>query len=176
VVTAIIIPLLPFFIGCTFRGHAYEGSIIKQLPVFPIVVLIVMPGHYIWLAVLYAVAGAYSGKNPLKVLKYYDPAYLTAVGIMSSAVTLPVALNCANKAADEGTLRKDMAAFGISLFANIHLVGSVITETFFVMVVSQILYDALPAPGTMILLGIFAIAAPDVPSGTGMAPLGFTLF
>jgi Na+/H+-dicarboxylate symporter len=179
VVTTIIIPILPFFIGCTFCGLAYEGSITKQLPVFLIVILIVMLGHYIWLAVLYAIAGAYSGKNPLKVLKHYGPAYLTAVGTMSSAATLPVALNCANKAADEGILRRDMTAFGIPLFANIHLCGSVLTETFFVMVVSQILYGALPAPGAMILfcllLGIFAIAAPGVPGGTVMASLGLII-
>jgi Na+/H+-dicarboxylate symporter len=98
---------------------------------------------------------------------------------MSSAAALPVALSCANKAADEGALRKDMVAFGIPLFANIHLCGSVLTETFFVMVVSKILYGVFPAPGTMILfcllLGIFAIAAPGVPGGTVMASLGLII-
>ena len=39
-------------------------------------------GHYIWLAVLYLLAGAYSGKNPWEVLRHYGPAYLTAVGKM----------------------------------------------------------------------------------------------
>ncbi|MDR2630675.1 MAG: dicarboxylate/amino acid:cation symporter [Spirochaetaceae bacterium] len=179
VVTMIIIPILPFFIGCTFCGLAYEGSITNQLPVFLIVIIIVMLGHYLWLTVLYVLAGIYSGKNALKVLKHYGPAYLTAVGTMSSAATLPVALNCANKAADEGVLRRDMVAFGIPLFANVHLCGSVLTETFFVMVVSKILYGMLPAPGTMILfcllLGIFAIAAPGVPGGTVMASLGLII-
>ncbi|MFP3090400.1 dicarboxylate/amino acid:cation symporter [Treponema sp. TIM-1] len=179
VVTMVIIPLLPFFIGCTFCGLAYEGTITRQLPVFLMVILIVMVGHYLWLTVLYTVAGIYSGRNSLKVLKCYGPAYLTAVGTMSSAATLPVALSCANKAADEGTLRRDMAAFGIPLFANIHLCGSVLTETFFVMVVSKILYGVFPVPGTMILfcllLGIFAIAAPGVPGGTVMASLGLII-
>jgi Na+/H+-dicarboxylate symporter len=176
VVTTIIIPLLPFFIGCTFCGLAYEGSITKQLPVFLIVIFIVLIGHYLWLTVLYVIAGLYSGKNALNVLKYYGPAYLTAIGTMSSAATLPVALSCAKKAADDGTLRKDMVAFGIPLFANIHLCGSVLTETFFVMVVSRILYGVFPLPGDMILfcllLGIFAIAAPGVPGGTVLASLG----
>jgi Na+/H+-dicarboxylate symporter len=179
VVTMVVIPLLPFFIGCTFCGLAYEGTITRQLPVFLIVILIVMIGHYLWLAVLYTIAGLYSGKNSLDVLKYYGPAYLTAVGTMSSAATLPVALSCANKAADEGILRRDMTAFGIPLFANIHLCGSVLTETFFVMIVSKILYGAFPAPGSMILfcllLGIFAVAAPGVPGGTVMASLGLII-
>ena len=34
IVSKIIIPVLPFFIGLTFCGLAYEGSITKQLPVF----------------------------------------------------------------------------------------------------------------------------------------------
>ena len=53
--TKIVIPILPVFIGFTFCGLAYEGTITKQLPVFIQVVLIVMAGHYIWLAILYGV-------------------------------------------------------------------------------------------------------------------------
>ena len=69
-----------------------------------------------------------------------------------------------------------MVDFGIPLFANIHLCGSVLTEVFFVMTVSQILYGKMPDVGTMILfcllLGVFAIGAPGVPGGTVMASLG----
>ena len=69
-----------------------------------------------------------------------------------------------------------MVDFGIPLFANIHLCGSVLTEVFFVMTVSRILYGSLPGMETMILfcvlLGVFAIGAPGVPGGTVMASLG----
>ena len=54
-----------------------------------------MIGHYIWLAVLYITAGVYSGKSFMEVLKHYGPAYITAVGTMSSAATFSVALSCA---------------------------------------------------------------------------------
>ena len=108
-----------------------------------------------------------------EVLRHYGSAYLTAVGTMSSAATLGVALECAGQAK---TLRRDMVSFGIPLFANIHLCGSVLTEVFFCMVVSQILYGALPSLPTMllfcVLLGVFAIGAPGVPGGTVMASLG----
>ncbi|MBS6997993.1 MAG: dicarboxylate/amino acid:cation symporter [Lachnospiraceae bacterium] len=174
IVSKIVIPILPVFIALTFWSLAYEGTITKQLPVFLKVVLIVMVGHFIWMAVLYAVGGIYSGNNPWKVVKYYGPAYITAVGTMSSAATLAVALKCARKS--EPVLRDDMVSFGIPLFANIHLCGSVLTEVFFVMTVSQILYGKLPSVGTMILfcalLGVFAIGAPGVPGGTVMASLG----
>ena len=83
-----------------------------------------------------------------EVLRHYGPAYLTAVGTMSSAATLGVALECARKSK---VLRKDMVSFGIPLFANIHLCGSVLTVVFFCMTVSKILYGKLPSVGTMIL-------------------------
>lgn len=173
IVSRVVIPLLPFFIASTFCGLAYEGTITKQLPVFLKVILIVMVGHYIWMALLYLIAGIYSGKKPTEVVKHYGPAYLTAIGTMSSAATLAVALRCARKSS---VLREDMVDFGIPLFANIHLCGSVLTEVFFVMTVSQILYGQIPSVGTMVLfcllLGIFAIGAPGVPGGTVMASLG----
>lgn len=173
IVVKIVIPILPFFIVCTFAGLAWEGTLTSQLPVFLVVIAIVLVGHFVWLGVLYGAAGAYSRTNPWEVLRHYGSAYLTAVGTMSSAATLGVALECAGQAK---TLRRDMVSFGIPLFANIHLCGSVLTEVFFCMVVSQILYGALPSLPTMllfcVLLGVFAIGAPGVPGGTVMASLG----
>jgi len=176
IVTRVVIPILPFFIAGTFCGLAYEGSITRQLPVFLVVILIVMVGHFVWLAVLYGLAGLYSGSNPWEVIRHYGPAYITAVGTMSSAATLAVALRCAKKSS---VLRADMVDFGVPLFANIHLCGSVLTEVFFVMTVSKVLYGELPSMGTMILfcvlLGIFAVGAPGVPGGTVMASLGLII-
>lgn len=173
IVTKIVIPILPVFIATTFCALSYEGTITKQLPVFLKIVVIVMIGHFVWLAVLYTIAGIYSHKNPIEVIKHYGPAYITAVGTMSSAATLAVALRCAKKSS---VLREDMVDFGIPLFANIHLCGSVLTEVFFVMTISQILYGSMPSLGLMVLfcllLGIFAIGAPGVPGGTVMASLG----
>lgn len=173
IVSKIIIPILPVFIAFTFTCLSYDGTITKQLPVFVSAVVIVMIGHYIWLTVLYAAAGVYSGKNPIEVVKHYGPAYITAVGTMSSAATLAVALRCARKSK---VLREDMVDFGVPLFANIHLCGSVLTEVFFCMIVSKVLYGTLPDIQTLVLfcvlLAIFAIGAPGVPGGTVMASLG----
>ena len=174
IVTKMVIPVLPILIGCTFCTLSYEGSITKQLPIFLIIIVIVMIGHYVWLALLYGIAGVYSGRNPFNIIRNYGPAYMTAVGTMSSAATLSVALECAKKS--EPPLRDDLVNFGIPLFANIHLCGSVMTETFFVMAVSKMLYGQFPSLGKMILfcllLGVFAIGAPGVPGGTVMASLG----
>ena len=51
-----------------------------------------------------------------------------------------------------------------------------LTEVFFVMTISKVLYGKLPTLSSMILfcllLGVFAIGAPGVPGGTVMASLG----
>ena len=176
IVERVIIPILPLYICATFCNLSYEGMITHQLPAFVEIILIVMLGHYIWLAVLYLIAGVYSGRKPWEVLRHYGPAYLTAVGTMSSAATLSVALEGARKSK---VLRRDMVDFGIPLFANIHLCGSVLTEVFFCMTISKMLYGQLPSVGTMILfcalLAVFAIGAPGVPGGTVMASLGLII-
>lgn len=173
IVKRIIIPILPIFIATTFAGLAYEGGIIHQLPLFLKVLLIVIIGHYIWLAFLYAIGALISKTNPFQVLKHYGPAYMTALGTMSSAATLPISLTCARKAK---TLDPKVTDFAIPIGATIHLCGSVLTETFFVMTISKMLYGQMPPLSSMILfillLGIFAIGAPGIPGGTVMASLG----
>nr|WP_294508811.1 dicarboxylate/amino acid:cation symporter [uncultured Bilophila sp.] len=176
VVTRVIIPLLPFFVGATFCELSFEGRLTVQLPIFLKIIGIVILGHYIWLTVLYVIGGVLSGRNPWQVVRYYLPAYLTAVGTMSSAATLPVALSCARRSP---VLSKTMTEFMIPLGATVHLCGSVLTETFFVMTISLMLYGALPSVGTMaffiVLFGIFAVGAPGVPGGTVMASIGLVI-
>lgn len=172
-VDKVVIRFLPFYIGLTFTELSYEGVVIHELPVFLKIILIVIVGHFIWMGLLYSIGGFISNVNPKEVFKHYGPAYFTAVGTMSSAATLPVALKCARKSK---VLDAQIRDFVIPICANTHLCGSVLTETFFVMTVSQILYGAMPKIPTMILfillLGIFAIAAPGVPGGTVVASLG----
>ncbi len=172
-INKVMIPILPFFVGLSFMGLAYEGSLTKHLPVFVSMVALVIVGQFIWLAVLYGIGGLVSRRNPSQVFRHYLPAYLTAVGTMSSAATLPVALECARRSP---VLSRTMVEFMIPLGATVHLCGSVLTETFFVMTISLLLYGTLPSVGTMILfcvlLGIFAVGAPGVPGGTVVASLG----
>lgn len=175
-INRILIPVLPFFIAANFCALSYEGSITRQLPVFLGVMGIVLAAHFVWLAFLYGLAGAVSRKNPWQVLRYYGPAYLTAVGTMSSAATLGVALKSAGRSP---VLKKEVVDFAIPLLSNVHLCGSILTEVFFVMTVSLMLYGALPALPVMVLfivlLGIFAVGAPGVPGGTVIASLGIVV-
>ena len=175
-VKKVLLPVLPVFIATNFCILSYQGAVTKQLPVFVSILLVVIVCHYIWLALLYGVAALYSRKNSMKVLKFYGPAYLTALGTMSSAATLGVALECAHKSP---ILRREISDVTVPLFANIHLCGSILTETVFVMTVSQLLYGSMPNFFTLalfiLLLGLFAIGAPGVPGGTVLASLGLII-
>ncbi len=174
-VRRILVPLLPLYVAANFCALSYEGDI-SRLGVFLPVILVVIVCHYLWLLLLYGLAAFYSRKNSWQVLRFYLPAYLTALGTMSSAATLGVALECARKSP---VLDRKVSDFSIPLFANIHLCGSVLTEVFFVCVVSQLLYGRLPEPSALILfiflLGIFAVGAPGVPGGTVLASLGIVV-
>ena len=174
-VKKILIPILPFYIASNFCVLTYQGML-PQMKVFILIILIAIGCHFIWLLVLYLTASLYSGKNGWKVVRHYGPAYLTALGTMSSAATLGVALECAKKS---GQFGDDAVDFCIPLFNNIHLCGSALTEVFFVCAVSKVLYGALPTTGSLllfiILLGFFALGAPGVPGGVVMASLGLVL-
>ena len=175
----IIGALLGLYIGENAEGslkHVMD-VVVSLRHIFGQIIFFLVPlvivGHFIWLAVLYGIGGALSGRNPSQVFRHYAPAYLTAVGTMSSAATLPVALECARKSS---VLSRTMVEFMVPLGATVHLCGSVLTETFFVMTISLMLYGSLPSVGTMllfcVLLGIFAVGAPGVPGGTVVASLG----
>ncbi len=169
----VLIPVLPFFIAANFLILSFEGALVNQLPIFINVMGVVLVAHFAWLAILYTAAAIFTRQNPWEVLRHYAPPYLTAVGTMSSAATLPVTLDAARRSS---ILKQKSVDFAIPIFSNIHLCGSILTEVFFVMTVSQIVYGSLPTPSTMVLfillLGLFAIGAPGVPGGTVIASLG----
>ncbi len=175
-INRVLIPILPIFVAANFCALSYEGVITHQLPIFLNVMAVVLVAHFVWLVILYSLAGAVTLKNPWQVVRYYAPAYFTAVGTMSSAATLPVSLTAAKKSP---ILKEKTVDFAIPIFSNIHLCGSILTEVFFVMTVSKLLYGSFPELQTMILfillLGIFAIGAPGVPGGTVIASLGIVV-
>lgn len=168
-----LIPLLPFFVAANFCILAYEGALSSRLPIFLAILLITVLCHITWISFLYISAGIYSGRNPWKVLKYYGPVVLTALGTQSSAASLGVAIDQTKKSP---VLRHDIRDFAIPLFGNIHFVGSILDVVFLALAVSQLLYGTMPGIEKMIifipLLGIFAIAAPGLPGGTLITSLG----
>jgi Na+/H+-dicarboxylate symporter len=172
-VNKILIPVLPFFVLFNFSILSYEGTVNSQLPFFAVFILITILCNALWVAFSYLVAGIFTKKNPWRVLKYYGPVILTALGTQSSAASLGVAIEAAKKS---DALDENVRGFAIPFFANIHFCGSALNIVFLVIVISQVLYGSIPSIDALtlftLLLGIFAIGAPGLPGGTVVASLG----
>lgn len=169
VVKRVLIPILPVFVGTSFALLAISGKL-GQMTVFLPAVLIIVCIQFVWIFLVYGVAAIYSKKNSLEVLKHYPQAYFTALGSMSSAATLPVALDCISKSKN---VSKETADFALPMFCNIHLCGSVISELFLVVTTYYFFFNQLPSVGSIILLAvlvcIIAIGSPGVPGGINMS-------
>jgi Na+/H+-dicarboxylate symporter len=172
-VNKILIPVLPLFVLFNFSVLSYEGTVNSQLPFFAVFILITILCNALWVAFSYLVAGLYTKKNPWRVLKHYGPVILTALGTQSSAASLGVAIEAAKKS---DALDENVRGFAIPFFANIHFCGSALNIVFLVIIISQVLYGAIPSIDALmlftLLLGIFAIGAPGLPGGTVVASLG----
>ncbi len=168
-----IIPLLPFYIAGVLAEMAYEGAVFETLGVFGVVLALAVSMHLIWLVIQYTVAGIVNKENPFRLMKNMVPAYVTALGTMSSAATIPVTVNAVKK----NRIKDSIADFVVPLCANIHLSGSTIT---ILTAATAVMYmmPGLEFPGfvgmipVILMLGIIMIAAPGVPGGAVMAAVG----
>ncbi|WP_139709038.1 dicarboxylate/amino acid:cation symporter [Aeromonas allosaccharophila] len=169
----VIIPLLPFYIAGVFVEMTVEGTVFATLKTFGVVLVMAILMHWIWLSVLFIGTGLALGRSPTQLIKNMLPAYFTALGTMSSAATIPVALQSSkNNGVSDG-----IANFTVPLCATIHLCGSTITLVTCataVMFLSEHL--AIPGIETMLpfimMLGVIMIAAPGAPGGGVMSALG----
>jgi Na+/H+-dicarboxylate symporter len=168
-----LIPVFPYFVATVFMEITAKGQLIPTIKAFFLVLLLIIPTQFVWLAVLYTAAGIYTGKNAFFVLKTMIPAYFTAMGTMSSAATLPVALECAGKVP---FLKKESVNFCIPLFNIAHLPGAAAAITMSAMVVTILTKGQTPSLEVflpfIILLGFIEVAAVGVPGGSVTAALG----
>jgi len=168
-----LIPVFPYFVATVFMEITAKGQLIPTIKAFFMVLLLIIPTQWVWLAVLYTIAGIYTGKNAFSVFKNMLPAYFTAMGTMSSAATLPVALECARKVP---FLKKESVSFCIPLFNVAHLPGAAAAITMSAMVVTILTKGQTPSLEVflpfIILLGFIEVAAVGVPGGSVTAALG----
>lgn len=169
----VIIPLLPFYIAGVFADLAAAGSVFETLKTFGVVLLLAVTLHWIWIAVLFSIAGTRAGASPIALIRNMLPAYFTALGTMSSAATIPVTLQSVRN----NKVREHIADFTVPLCATIHLSGSTITITSCAIAVT-VLQEGLAMPGLfdivpfIMMLGVVMMAAPGVPGGAVMAAVG----
>lgn len=164
VITAIIIPFLPLYIFGIFLNMTSAGQVWEVITTFIGVIVLVFAITVLLLLIQYSVAGAISGRNPLKALGTMLPAYATALGTSSSAATIPVTLR---QAIQMGVTRP-VASFVIPLCATIHLAGStakIVSFSLAVMFLAGAQVNVAVFIGFIFMLGITMVAAPGVPGG-----------
>ena len=171
--TKIIIPFLPLYIAGVFAQMAAAGTVFVTLKTFGIVLVLAIVLHWVWICSLFVIAGIKAGKSPFGLIKNMLPAYFTALGTMSSAATIPVAL----QATKNNGVKEDVANFTVPLCATVHLSGSTITIVSCAVAVIMMKSNLeIPSLFTMLpfilTLGVVMLAAPGVPGGAVMSAVG----
>ena len=167
----VILPLLPIYIFGIFFNMAHSGQVFQVLLVFAKIIGVIFAMHVVLLLAQYAVAGAVSGKNPLRLLCNMLPAYFTALGTQSSAATIPVTL----RQTVQNGVQPEVAGFVVPLCATIHLSGStlkIVACALALMTMQGMDYSFGQVAGFICMLGVTMVAAPGVPGGAIMAALG----
>ena len=170
-IQAVILPLLPIYIFGIFFNMAHSGQVFQVLLVFAKIIGVIFAMHVVLLLAQYAVAGAVSGKNPLRLLANMLPAYFTALGTQSSAATIPVTL----RQTVQNGVQPEVAGFVVPLCATIHLSGStlkIVACALALMTMQGMDYTFGQVAGFICMLGVTMVAAPGVPGGAIMAALG----
>lgn len=168
----VIIPLLPLYIMGTFANMSYSGQVFSVLSVFWKVFAVVIIMHLVYVSLFFILAGVTGKKNPFVMIKNQIPGYLTAIGTQSSAATIPVNIECAEK----NGVSREIGEFVVPLCATIHLAGSIITVTSCVTAV--LMMNSMDFSLTIMMpfimtLGIAMVAAPGAPGGAIMSALPF---
>lgn len=170
-ISAVVIPLLPFYIFGIFVDMTVSGQVASVLTTFASIIAVIFALHVLVLVVQYCIAALFNGGNPLKMLWTMMPAYFTALGTQSSAATIPVTLRQTVKMG----VSEEIAGFTVPLCATIHMSGStlkIVACALALMIMQQVPYDFAMFAQFVAMLGITIIAAPGIPGGAIMASLG----
>ncbi len=166
----VIIPIIPFYVAFVFASISYKGDIWPKMQVFGYMLVVIVLLQWIWLFVQYSIAGVYAKQNPFPVFGIMFPAYLTAWGTTSSAVTMPVSLARGKLIKN---MREDIADFVFPMCSQTHLSGSAMTITISAITVSLLTYNQIPSLVSLILfvliLSVIEVGAVGVPGGSIMA-------
>ena len=111
--------LIPFFIIGFVIKCASEGSLTKLMKSYSVIFIIFFAYASIYSFLFYLLVSEGKLKKCVTYLKNMMPAFLTAISTISSALTMPVTIICAEKNAKN----KELASSIIPATVNIHLLG-----------------------------------------------------
>lgn len=120
--------------------------------------MVILILHWVFVFIWFCIAGAYTGKSPIQLIKNQIPGYLTAAATQSSAATIPVNLSIAEKNGVSEKIRNFVIPFWPA-----HILGSVMTIVSIIYAV--LLLNGIPTGLDMFIpfiftLGIAMVAAP----------------
>lgn len=174
VINKVIIPLLPLYIMGIFINMTISGEVASVIDVFIKLIALLFVMTILLLLIQFCIAGAITGKHPIKALLNMIPAYLAALGTQSSAATIPITMQQSLK----NGVRSDVASFVVPVCATIHLSGStmkIVACSIAIMLMSGMPYNFELYVSFILMLGITMVAAPGVPGGAIMAALGLLI-
>lgn len=171
VLQKVIIPMIPFYIACSFCKIAAVGELFPTIKMFAKLYIMIIVFQWAYILIQFGISSIFCGENKFKNIKNVLPAYFTALGTQSSAATIPVNLECAEK----NDLPGDISDFVIPLCATIHLSGDTIClviGSMGIMIASGMTPTLAMFAPFIFMLGVTMVAAPGVPGGGVMAALG----
>jgi Na+/H+-dicarboxylate symporter len=140
----IFIPLLPFYVFGFCLKLSYDDALIHLFTHYGRVFLLSMSLMLVYLLLFYALAQSlsknFSFTKILHTIKAFLPAGLTGFSTMSTAATLPVTLECAERA----TQNRSYADLVIPATGNIHMLGDDLTVTMTAMALLMLCGHGMP--------------------------------
>lgn len=166
-----LLAVAPFGVfGLAVRISSEFGlSVFLPLAKYALTVLIGLTIHGLF--VLPILSWLFGKVRPFTYLHHFAPAFLTAFSTSSSSATLPVTLECAERAG----IRSEVSNFVLPLGATINMDGTALYEAVAVCFVAQAYGIQLSVPEQLIVFitaNLAAIGAAGIPAG-GLVTMPF---
>lgn len=116
----LLIPFLPLYVFGFLLKILYEGSFGYLFNNYGFAFILIICAQLLYLLFLYAIAAKFSLSSMITSIKHTLPSYVTGFTTMSSAVTIPVSIECSLKNIPNPAL----VHLAIPIMANIHLSGA----------------------------------------------------
>ena len=151
----VFIPLLPIYVFGFCLKLSFDDALIHLFTHYGRVFFMSMLLMLTYLLVLYLIACKFSWKATFEAIKTYMPAGLTGFSTMSSAATMPVTLECTERA----TKDRNFSDLIIPSTANIHMLGDDLTVTMTAMALLALCGQGMPDFWTFLMYtGAFCLA------------------
>ncbi len=134
------IPFLPLYVfGFLLEIH-HKGVFASLFIHYGKAFIIIFAAQLIFIVLYYLLAAQGSIKRMWQYISNALPSYVTAFSTMSSTVTIPVSIECA----DKNISNKPLAEISMPIMANIHLVGDSISTPLLALVTMSLFLGHMP--------------------------------